>query len=119
MAKQHVKAGGLTLGYAYNNLKPMKASEYIPTAKPGYFLPYKKINSKAIYELLSPTHWTLIVCGKEKIKFQIDNLKILHIPENTYPSRYILIRPDWHIALAENTINEKFVETRFIASFLG
>lgn len=107
IAKQHVLAAGITLGYCYNPNEPaMKQSEYIPTCKTGYFLPNKMINGKSIYEKLSPTHWTLIVCGKEKIKFQIDQLKIFHVPENMYSSRYILIRPDWHIAIAENSISE-------------
>ncbi len=108
IAKQHVHSGGITLGYTYNqNEAPMKPSEYIPTAKPGYFLPHIKILDKSIYQKLSPTLWTLIVCGKEKIKFQIKHLKICHVPENTYPSRYILIRPDWHIAMAQDKVTEE------------
>lgn len=114
IAKQHTHVAGITLGYTYNsNENAISASEYIPTAKPGYFLPYKKINDKVIYELLSPTHWTLIVSGKEKIKFQINNLKILHAPENTYLSRYILIRPDWHIAIASDSITEGVLKSYF------
>lgn len=111
LAKQHLLAAGLTLGYCYDpNEKPMSPSEYIPTTKPGYFLPHIMIGEKSIYEKLSPTHWTLIVCGKEKIKFQMNALKILHAPENAYPTRYILVRPDWHIALAMNTISESVLK---------
>jgi hypothetical protein len=77
-------------------------------------LPNITIGDKPIYEKLSSTHWTLIVCGKEKIKFQMKELKILHAPENAYPSRYILIRPDRHIALATNTISESILKNYFI-----
>lgn len=115
-AKRHALVNGLAMGYAYfdspltrllenQSTEPMPPHAYTPTVKPGYFLPYKKINEKTIYELLSPTHWTLIVCGKEKVKIQLPQLKILHVPENTYQSRYILIRPDWHIAMVDDTSN--------------
>lgn len=111
IAKQHSHSAGIALGYCYNpNETMMKQSEYTPTCKPGYFLPNAIIDSKSIYEKLSPTHWTLIVCGKEKIKFQVDQVKIFHLPENTYPSRYILIRPDWHIALTMNSISEQIIK---------
>ena len=69
-------------------------------------LPNTLIDGKPIHERLSPTHWTLIVCGKEKIKFRTTELKICHVPENTYPSRYILIRPSWHMDLTANVISE-------------
>ncbi|OGT39906.1 MAG: hypothetical protein A3E81_01960 [Gammaproteobacteria bacterium RIFCSPHIGHO2_12_FULL_36_30] len=106
IAKQHSHSAGIALGYTYDqNKKPMSQSEYIPTCQPGYFLPHHAIDGKSIYDKLSPTHWTLIVCGKEKIKMQHKQLKILHVPENTYPSRYILIRPDWHIAMAGNSVD--------------
>ncbi len=119
IAKQHTHVGGITLGYTYNpNEKPMSPSEYIPTMKPGYFLPHIEIDGKSIYEKLSPTQWTLIVCGKEKIKFKMDQLKILHVPENTYPSRYILIRPDWHIAITSNTITEVVLKNYFKTVYL-
>lgn len=107
IAKQHVQASGITLGYTYDkNEPPMEQSKYQPTCKPGYFLPFKSIQGKAIYEKLSPTHWTLIICGKEKVKFTHLSLKFLHVPEATYPSRYILIRPDWHIAQACQHISQ-------------
>ena len=73
----------------------------------GNLLPDSIIKEKSIYELLSKTHWTLIVCGKEKIRFQMPHLKIMHAPEGAYSSRYILIKPDWHVALADNKIDEQ------------
>lgn len=79
------------------------------TAKPGCLLPDILVKEKSIYESLSPTHWTLIVCGKEKIKFQMGTLKILHAPEKTYDSRYILIGPDRKVLLAEDQISEAMV----------
>jgi hypothetical protein len=84
----------------------MKESEHISTIKPEVILPNAFINAKPIHARLSQTHWTLIVCGKEKIKFRINQLKICHVPENTYPLRYILIRPSWHMALTADTISE-------------
>ncbi|MDP1575096.1 MAG: hypothetical protein Q8L78_09240 [Coxiellaceae bacterium] len=76
------------------------------TVKPGCYLPSITVNEKDIYELLSKTHWTLIVCGKEKIKMNQPQLKILHLPEGAYSLRYILIKPDWHIVLSDNLLNE-------------
>ncbi len=112
IAKQHTHVAGITLGYTYNpNETPMLPAEYILTVKPGYFLPHTDIDGKPIYEKLSATHWTLIVCGKEKIKFKMDQLKILHVPENTYAFRYILIRPDWHIAMTLKTLSEAVLKT--------
>ena len=70
------------------------------------FLPSVIIKDRPIYELLSSTHWTLLVCGKEKIKFQHKQLKILHLPENTYPDRYILVRSDRHMVFSGNILNE-------------
>lgn len=111
IAKQHSHSAGIALGYCYDPNEPaMPQSQYIPTCKPGYFLPNKQIDEKSIYEKLSPTHWTLMVCGKEKIKFQLDHLIICHVPENTYSHRYILIRPDWHIALTLNSISEQVIQ---------
>lgn len=106
IAKQHSHSAGIALGYTYDqNQKPMSQSEYSPTCKIGYFLPHHVIDGKSVYDKLSSTHWTLIVCGKEKIKMQHKQLKILHVPENTYPFCYILIRPDWHIAMAGNNVD--------------
>ena len=81
------------------------SSNHEQETKPGYLIQNVKINEKSLYELLSPIHWTLIVCGKEKIKINLAQLKILHVPENAYPSRYILIRPDRHIVIAEDILN--------------
>jgi hypothetical protein len=79
------------------------------TTKPGVLLPDTEIKNASIYALLSPTHWTLIVCGKEKIRLEIKSLKILHVPENTYSSRYILIKPNRHVALAENEMDNELI----------
>lgn len=72
-------------------------------------LPNIIVKDKSITDSLSTTHWTLIVCGKEKIKFQIPQLKILHVPENTYNSRYILIKPDQHVAMADSVVSQHVV----------
>ena len=118
IAKQHSHSSGIALGYTYNqNAQPMPQSEYTPTIKPGYFLPNVVIDKKSIYEKLSPIQWTLIVSGREKIKFKMDQLKVLHVPENTYPSRYILIRPDWHIALTNTAITESLLKNYFDSVF--
>lgn len=77
--------------------------------KSGNTLLNQKVGEQFIYEKLSDTHWTLIVCGKEKIKFKFAQLKICHVPEKTYPFRYILIQPDRKIVLANNSISENDV----------
>ena len=84
----------------------MTFSDHTISLKAGDYLPEVEIKGSSIYERLSSTHWTLIVCGKQKIKFQLAQLKILHVPDNTYKPTYILIKPDWHVALVENEISE-------------
>jgi hypothetical protein len=72
-------------------------------------LPSIIVKDKLITDCLSSTDWTLIVCGKEKIKFQIPQLKILHVPEKSYDFRYILVKPNHHVAMMENSISQPMV----------
>lgn len=114
IAKQHAHSAGLTMGYTYRKTEPpMKQSEYVPTVKPGCFLPNTAINGQSIYKKLSPARWTLLVCGKEEIKLQMAQFNILHLPENTFPFRYVLIRPDWHIAIASQVMTETGLKNYF------
>ncbi len=118
LASQINHSLGATMGYAYfdspltliqkDQPNPtMNTATYIPTLAPGYFLPHCWIEEQtSIYSALSPTHWTLIICGKKeetlleaaKKKFAAYGLpfKTLSIGE-FYPANYIVIRPDWHI----------------------
>ena len=75
----------------------------------GSPLPDVLIDEESIYEKLPSGRWTLIVCGKEKIKFQVKGMKIMHVPKDTYPSRYIFIKPDHTIQFAGDTVNEKLL----------
>ncbi len=125
IAKQHAHAAGLTMGYAYfdspltilqtnQSTIDMPASEYTPTAKPGYFLPYVQFSDQqSIYEKLSPIRWTLIISGEDVNFFENNFMDILQLPEKTYPYRYILVRPDWHIAYAGEELNEATLKEYF------
>lgn len=134
LAQQFSNSVGVTMGYAYfdsplikinsgQDTSLMPKTEYIPRAEPGYFLPHRWINQQSIYRLLSPIHWTLIISGDMdqeiieilKKTFQ-DCIEILNVSKATYPWQYVLIRPDWHIALAKNEIGPldlKFIENIF------
>lgn len=111
IAKQHAHAGGITLGYTYDKNEPAPPqSEYQPTYKTGYFLPHTIIGTQSIYELLSATQWTLITAESDKKLTQLNQLSIVKVPTNTYPYKYILIRPDWHIALISDTLSEEQIK---------
>lgn len=130
LAKQFSRSIGATMGYAYFNsfficlnegqdTTSMPDGEYHSKASPGYFLPHVAIDEQqSIYCVLSPTNWTLLVSGmadsttinrcKEKFRRYNIELDILNLRENTYPPKYLLIRPDWHIAYAKEDLNEDF-----------
>lgn len=105
LANQYVNALDATLGYQYGNQKQTYAchQKYHSTVAVGYFLPHCKLqDTESIYDRLSSTHWTFIVCetiSNNELE-QLSNLKVdvLKLPKNTYLFPYILIRPDWHIA---------------------
>ncbi|WP_440683322.1 FAD-dependent monooxygenase [Cysteiniphilum halobium] len=124
IAKTHLLSAGIGMGYAYfssplislkkgQSTEPMEQSTYTPRDLPGYFLPEAmNLNGvKSIYRILSAVDWTLIISGNsDSTSIKIKNVQILRLPENTYSSRYILIRPDWHIAYADNTIDFEAIE---------
>jgi 2-polyprenyl-6-methoxyphenol hydroxylase-like FAD-dependent oxidoreductase len=132
LAKQHTYSLGATMGYAYFNseltllqkeqsTKLMDQSVYQPIAAPGYFLPHCRIeNQKSIYDVLSPTKWTLIISGEKdnisveqwekKLMSSHVTLEILSLQKETYPFKYVLIRPDWHIAFVSNELNDGWIE---------
>lgn len=135
LAKQHIHSLGATMGYAYfdsaltllqegQSTKAMEQSVYQPTAAPGYFLPHCWIEKqKSIYDILSETHWTLIISGEKEATYvqqwkkNFDNsnviLDIFHVNSGIYSCRYVLIRPDWHIAFAGNELNDDYFEYCF------
>lgn len=128
LAKQHVQSLGAAMGYAYfdsrltllekeQSTEPMSQSVYQPTVAPGYFLPHCWIEKeKSIYDVLSVTHWTLIisfekdVLGMQKWKELFENspfpLDILHLSNTKYLHKYVLIRPDWHITFVGDEFSD-------------
>lgn len=131
LAKQHTYSLGATMGYAYFNsgltllqkeqsTQAMNPSVYQPTVAPGYFLPHCWIEKqKSIYDALSAINWTLIVSGdktesieqwQKKFEDFHFTLDILHLPKATYPYKYVLIRPDWHIAFVGNELSNEYFE---------
>jgi len=126
VAQGHALAAGITMCYAYykspltilqkdQSTTPIEPADYNPQALPGYFLPFVEIEGQSIYQKLSPTAWTLIVCD-DFCDLKMDGLNILNLPKNTYPYRYMLLRPDWHISYVSNELDEKFVR-EFLAKF--
>lgn len=131
LAKQHTYSLGATMGYAYfdsgltllqkgQSIQPMSQSVYQPTIAPGYFLPHCWIEKqKSIYDVLSAIDWTLIISSENETsieqlqeKFQNSNLKlnILHVKNVSYPYKYVLIRPDWHIVFVGNELSDYYFE---------
>ncbi|MDF1759645.1 MAG: FAD-dependent monooxygenase [Coxiellaceae bacterium] len=117
IAKQHMHTLGLTLGYGYglDEADHMPANAYMPTVQPGYFLPHLRLpDETALYQHLSPTQWSLIVSGAgddmliAQLQQQAANLGIsleeVLLEPTSYPYRYVLIRPDWHIAFCSDDL---------------
>lgn len=134
LAKQHAHSLGAMMGYAYfdsgltllqegQSTQPMDQSVYQPIIAPGYFLPHCWIEKqKSIYDVLSATNWTLIISDEKETsverwqkKFEDSNLilNILHIQNGSYPYRYVLIRPDWHITFVNNELNDDYFEAKY------
>lgn len=130
LAKQHTYSLGATMGYAYFNspltllshnqiTEEMDKTIYLPKVAPGYFLPHCWIEQESIYDLLSPTNWTLLICDTNEStnlswykKFEQTDLPldIMNIRGLVYPYKYILIRPDWHIAFVGNMLPDKYID---------
>lgn len=138
LAKQHTYSLGATMGYAYfdsgltllqenQSTKVMDQSVYHPTVAPGYFLPHCWIEKqKSIYDVLSAINWTLIISGEKETsaekwqkKFENSNLtlNILHIQNQSYPYKYVLIRPDWHIVFVESELRDDYFERCMVRYF--
>lgn len=122
LAKQHTHSLGATMGYAYfdspltmlnpdQSTKSIDPTNYEPKPYPGFFLPHIRIQDQSIYSMLSPIHWTFLISDHaslpEEIKQRLASLdvEILTLPKNAYSFSYILIRPDWHIVFASNTLS--------------
>ncbi|MED7819373.1 MULTISPECIES: FAD-dependent monooxygenase [unclassified Francisella] len=119
ISDKQVNARHITHAYAYlyssltklNRLQPLdeikKNNDYIAHTDPGYFLPEVFINKKSIYEMLSRTQWSLLIIGNHSIDTNLlDKISILKLPEDTYPHKYILLRPDWHISATFENLPE-------------
>ncbi|BCD90297.1 hypothetical protein fh0823_04360 [Francisella halioticida] len=90
--------------------EPMEQSKYDPKDLPGYFLPNLTLNGKSIYRTLSATDWTLIVSG-DKYDIDLSSVNVLELPEDSYSSTYILIRPGWHISYASNELDLEIINS--------
>lgn len=118
LGDRYLRSSGLTLGYGYLD-SPLTRTivhqapnnnpfEYVPNAEPGYFLPHAIHEGTTIYHHLSPIHWNLVVCGQKAMEelnkaltehsFPLSDLNIVALEHQAYPSLYLLLRPDWHIA---------------------
>lgn len=132
LAKQHTHSLGATMGYAYfdsgltllqeeQSTKPMDRSAYQPVIAPGYFLPHCWIvERKSIYDVLSTINWTLLVSGEkddagvkkwqEKFTDYHMTLEVLDMPHGIGSHKYVLIRPDWHIAFVGSELNSYYFD---------
>ncbi|QIW11033.1 FAD-dependent monooxygenase [Francisella sp. LA112445] len=119
ISDKQVNARHITHAYTYlyssltklNRLQPLdeikKNDDYIAHADPGYFLPEVYIDDKSIYEILSRTQWSLLVVGNHSMDINLpDKVSILRLPEDAYPHKYILLRPDWHISATFENLPE-------------
>lgn len=114
LGQRYLRSSGLTLGYGYidspltrkiaQQIRDDNPFAYTPKVEPGYFLPHVNYAGTTIYHQLSPRQWNLIVCGQKSVDdlenhdFAWTDLHIVTVDNNTYPYRYLLLRPDWHIA---------------------
>jgi hypothetical protein len=119
LGDRFLKSSGLTLGYSYIMTPSTQSSDtanYQPNASPGYFLPHKAITKNvSIYHQLSTSNWNILFSGVKPKESDLMSLaeqlgiRALHAVQTTkdlYPYRYLLIRPDWHIAKVGNTWSE-------------
>lgn len=126
LGDRYLRSSGLTLGYGYidspltknidNQSRDENPFEYAPKVEPGYFLPHVNIKGQTIYYQLNPTQWNLIVCGQsardtlnqslEQHEFSFKSLNIVEVDNQIYPYKYLLLRPDWHIAQVTDDITE-------------
>jgi 2-polyprenyl-6-methoxyphenol hydroxylase-like FAD-dependent oxidoreductase len=127
IAKQHAISPGIALGYCYHhspiiftttNPHDDNPSLYQPAALPGFFTPHFFIQpEKSLYDLLQANYTLLIKDSVKNLECDLMTkifskksipLKILTLSQiknkNLYPSRYYLLRPDWHIAWSGETI---------------
>lgn len=111
LANQYVNALDATLGYRYGQYEQTKLSQqknYHPSTEVGYFLPHRKVDAaESVYDKLSAIKWTLIISGEisnqELSRLTKMQLDVLILAKNTYPLKYVLIRPDWHIAYVQDS----------------
>ncbi|PHQ80254.1 MAG: hypothetical protein COB66_05145 [Coxiella sp. (in: Bacteria)] len=112
LAKQHANSLGLTMGYNYADA-PTDNATYTPRTDVGFVIPHKDVApDESIYQVCSPSHWTLIVSGDNDpdnlsdlhAKFMPTeaSLDIIRLPDGTYDKPLIFVRPDWHIVYAGN-----------------
>ncbi|MBS0350258.1 MAG: FAD-dependent monooxygenase [Proteobacteria bacterium] len=129
LGKRFLSTSGLTMGYAYLNssLTQKKFNDhhqnmpdkYIPKADPGHFLPHKVFQDRSLYETLSPVHWNLLVSSNlSPNSITSSHHKVIPLANNTYPHEYLLVRPDWHIAQAENKYESLLTVNHLLSQFM-
>lgn len=127
LGKQFLSSSGLTMGYKYHDSTLIHSGSdphqnspfvYVPKTDPGYFLPHVMVGSQSIYQLLSCTDWNLITCDKQIAQDQdrdnksiasllnLTKLHMIFVDDHTYPYRYLLVRPDWHISCVGMTLDD-------------
>lgn len=131
LGEQHTHSLGATMGYAYfdspftllnekQSCEPMSTMHYQPVLAPGYFLPHVWLEPGiSIYQKLSPIHWTLISSDhsseelknwQDKFSKRYGTLDLVILKKPCYSKRYILIRPDWHIAYTADKLDDVYFE---------
>lgn len=137
LAKQFSNLLNYSMGYAYldspltysngDKIIPNTTinSEYIPKTEPGFFLPHAWLpNRKSIYSILSPSTWSLIVSSdihQESVQTwqaHFDDrgikLEVIIVAKGFYPYKFLLVRPDWHIAYAKDDLKINYLNNLFV-----
>lgn len=112
LGNQFLNSSKLTMGYRYGEEDTSPFIEdgetdfsYNPVVEVGYFLPHTRDKyGKSIYDKLSSVEWNLI-CDRDEVPKDFLNgfplskiLNVIHVETGRYPYKFLLVRPDWHIA---------------------
>ncbi|UAT42887.1 hypothetical protein GUI12_01815 [Anaplasmataceae bacterium AB001_6] len=120
IGKKLMSSSKLNLGYNYKKMQNIQYTDnlkYISKIDEGFFFPeiFNNIDKSSIYHLLCPRRWNLLIFnsknGDQKDHQLINKLneKYVHIIYINYKHishTYIYLRPDWHIELMTNNIED-------------
>ena len=71
-------------------------------------------SGETIYADLDATRWNLIICGDNELKKSAiaelnknlnESLNVVLVEKQTYPCKFLLLRPDWHISSVSNELH--------------